>query len=352
MKFDKQQLERLTALYSTGQLSEVERKQLLAAALEDQELFDTLAHEDTVRDALILPGARERVLEELRPKRSRWFAWAGGLAVAAATAVIFMVVRTQPVTVKAPPLIAENKVDHSVAVKEKEAAPMVADINQPARVTSAPKIQEAPKVVALSPPAREAHPTSPPPPSVPMEIAKESAVLQEKTDGTARTDLRAVASNAPAVAAGVRAAEQPRVNFQAAMPAAKKASAPAAYTILRRDGEGIFVPVPSGEMLKFGDSVRISIKAPLSGRMIVDSGSSSFQETKAGEIYVIPTTGEIVLNKPAGESLVRVSFMPSDLAVEGRAVSTRFRDASTPAASAPANSVSMPVALEIKLTYK
>lgn len=329
MKFDKQNMERLTALYSTDQLSEEERKQLLAAALEDQELFDALAHVDAVRDALILPGARERILEDLRPKRSRWFAWAGGLAVAAVSAVIFLVVQTQPVGVPAPPLIAENKVEQRIAVKEKEADPIMADRQQPASVASAPNKQVARKVVS---------PASTPPPPVPMEIA------QAKPDAPAQADFGLVASNAPAVVAEVKAST--------AIPAAKKTNASSAvYTILRKDSDGIFVPVPSGEILKLGDSVRISVRAPLTGRMIVDSGTSSFQETKAGELYVIPTTGEIVLDKPTGESLVRISFTSSHLAAEGRAVS-RLRDASAQAAPLTAGSVALPVALEIKLTYK
>ena len=335
MKFDKQKMEQLTALYSTDQLSDEERKQLLAAALEDQELFDALAQEDAVRDALILPGARERVLGDLRPKLSRWFAWAGGLAVAAASAIIFLVVRTQPVAVEAPPLIAENKVEQRIAVKENEAAPIMANRQQPASIGSAPNKQVARKVVS---------PASLPPPPVPMEIAKEAAPRHEKPDLPERADFGVAASNAPAVVAEVKASN--------AMPAAKKASAPsAAFTVLRKDGDGIFVPVPSGEILKLGDSVRISVRAPLTGRMIVDSGTSSFQETKAGELYVIPTSGEIVLNKPTRESFVRISFTSSDLAVERRTVS-RLRDANAQAAPASAGSFTLPVILEIKLTYK
>ena len=62
MKADKNELERLTARYASGDLTADEREKLFAAALEDQVLFEALAHEDAVRDVLGMPGAKERVI--------------------------------------------------------------------------------------------------------------------------------------------------------------------------------------------------------------------------------------------------------------------------------------------------
>lgn len=68
----------LLARYASGRLTAAEEARLHRAALDDQELFDELVAEQAVRDALDLPGARERVRALLegsparRPARFRW----------------------------------------------------------------------------------------------------------------------------------------------------------------------------------------------------------------------------------------------------------------------------------------
>jgi hypothetical protein len=59
------ELDRLLARYHTGELSAMERKRLLDAALEDQDVFNELMLEDGLREALADPPFREMALEEL-----------------------------------------------------------------------------------------------------------------------------------------------------------------------------------------------------------------------------------------------------------------------------------------------
>ena len=65
---EQEQLDRLLAHYATGGLTEVEKKALFTAALTDQNLFDRLMDEEALREAIELPGARQR----LRPRGRCW----------------------------------------------------------------------------------------------------------------------------------------------------------------------------------------------------------------------------------------------------------------------------------------
>ncbi len=60
--------------YAAGNLTEEERRQLFEAALEDQELFESLAAEEPLRDLLSDPATRARLVRELEPEqRVPWF---------------------------------------------------------------------------------------------------------------------------------------------------------------------------------------------------------------------------------------------------------------------------------------
>jgi hypothetical protein len=62
--------------YATGTLTEAERKILFEAALQDQDLFDELAREQALKEALEEPGAKQRVIAALERPKNRWpHAW-------------------------------------------------------------------------------------------------------------------------------------------------------------------------------------------------------------------------------------------------------------------------------------
>src|SRR5262249_19012836 len=67
------------------------------AALDDQELFDTLAREQSLRDLLRDPAAKAQLLTALDTPKSGWFTWwrpAAAVATMAAAAVL-VAVRTK-----------------------------------------------------------------------------------------------------------------------------------------------------------------------------------------------------------------------------------------------------------------
>jgi hypothetical protein len=93
---------RLLGGYATDTLTEHERRELLAAALEDQELFDTLLEEEGLRELLESPEARQEVLAALeRPTRWErvrdWFARPATFADLATVATVLVVALAVPV---------------------------------------------------------------------------------------------------------------------------------------------------------------------------------------------------------------------------------------------------------------
>src|ERR1035441_748727 len=64
-------IKKLLGGYATGTLTTEEQQALFAAALEDQELFDALAREQSLRDLLRDPAARAELLCALDTPASR-----------------------------------------------------------------------------------------------------------------------------------------------------------------------------------------------------------------------------------------------------------------------------------------
>ena len=62
-------VKRLMGGYATGTLTPAEQKALFEAALEDQELFNALAREQTLREALDDPAVRHELIERLQLRR-------------------------------------------------------------------------------------------------------------------------------------------------------------------------------------------------------------------------------------------------------------------------------------------
>jgi hypothetical protein len=87
--------------YATGTLTPEEQETLFAAALEDQELFDSLAREQAMRDLLRDPGARAAALAALDRPAQGWFgSWWRPAALAAvsiaAAAILFVALPGRP----------------------------------------------------------------------------------------------------------------------------------------------------------------------------------------------------------------------------------------------------------------
>jgi hypothetical protein len=163
---NKEDIQKLIGGYATGSLTDEERLKLFEAALDDQELFDTLQQEQPLKDLFDDPFSREQVRRaaaEGLPRRPRtsWFQrpswfyrpwiWASATSLALAGVLVVALVRwdrtpqsqaVKPQAVKQPE-VAANKQQPAA-----EPAP------QPDREKSASEpLAPKPRVAAGKPPA-------------------------------------------------------------------------------------------------------------------------------------------------------------------------------------------------------
>jgi hypothetical protein len=110
-----EEIRKLIGGYATGTLTEAEREALFAAALDDQELFNELAGEESLRELLSDPGARAEMLAAVEPKPRVWAWWrpaVAALAVATIGTVMVLLPRKKvvaPPAPTAPTIVAEVK---------------------------------------------------------------------------------------------------------------------------------------------------------------------------------------------------------------------------------------------------
>ena len=129
-------IKKLLGGYATGTLTAAEQEALFAAALDDQELFDALAREQSLRDLLRDPAARAQLLSALDTPASRpggFWQWlrrpaVAGLATAGVVAIavvaVWQVTRFEHLKRPAATIVAEMKrQDAAPAVPGAPAAP-------------------------------------------------------------------------------------------------------------------------------------------------------------------------------------------------------------------------------------
>ena len=110
----REEVQKLLGGYATGTLTAEEQQALFEAALDDQELFDTLAREQGLRDLLRDPSAKAELLAALDERPARGLlAWLrrptiAGLAMAGVAAIAVVVWQSSRRPAQ-PLLIAENK---------------------------------------------------------------------------------------------------------------------------------------------------------------------------------------------------------------------------------------------------
>jgi len=132
-----EEIRKLLGGYATNTLTERERTELFQAALEDQELFDALQNEDTLRELLADPISREQIRQALQPaRRIPWMRrrWLIGTAAVAAAVVGVGIFISQRKPAPAPALqIASSQIAQG-RIEPKLEAP------RPAPVIPAPAI--------------------------------------------------------------------------------------------------------------------------------------------------------------------------------------------------------------------
>ena len=184
----REDVQKLLGGYATGTLTPEEQQALFAAALDDQELFDALAREQSLRDLLRDPAAKAEVLAALDTEHVPWYrhGWWRPAAVAVAMAgigVLAVVVVTNKQAAKQETVtVAELKPQAEApapAPKVEQAAPRQEQPGVPALRRAKPQTAPAAKAEKSLDAVEEALKKDAPAPPVPAAtppVAQEPAV--------------------------------------------------------------------------------------------------------------------------------------------------------------------------------
>ena len=99
----REDLRKMIGAYATGTLTDAEKKELFEAALDDQEIFDELVHEQSLKEIFQQPGAKSRLIAALDDPAAplAWWRkplvwWLAGAVAVAVFAATWIVERPQP----------------------------------------------------------------------------------------------------------------------------------------------------------------------------------------------------------------------------------------------------------------
>jgi len=313
------QLDRLLAEYSTGGLSEDDRKKLFTAALTDQELFDQLTEEDALREAIETPGARNRLIDSLRevsvaapvprmaspkdgarPSRPMWLAWAAGIGVVFVSgAVTYMMFEGTSVKNLA-------RVYSETPKDTKPFVPPPPPVQKPGKIT----VEEPPKILgegrapmSVARPVNIPLPGAPPPPAEPappnykktLEVVLSANAERDRAEFKFRADeqsqvvqsspsqqqapassvRRQAAADAAGSVAKAEGARESRVKLAIAPP-----------SLWRRAGDGVWFRVPAGNAVGRNDTIAVRyVPASTATVALIDAAGRSVagRPGRAGE---------------------------------------------------------------------
>jgi hypothetical protein len=324
---EREQLDRLLAEYATGGLSEEERKALFAAALQDQELFDQLMEEEALREAIELPGARNRLIDALQeeevpvapmqrmpaaaaPSRlskspprlqSTWLAWAAGIGVVFVSGAVTYMMFDRPELAKMAQVTSSAPRDTKPFVPPPSAA--VPQKPKPVVVDEPPKIM-AENRVPLPQAVNIPLPAAPPPPPAKVaaeavadkpagarnEVVAEFRAQQTQQTATAPAPSQQVAPAAPALARRQTAPSGGMAASSAIRDVAKEREA-SPLSAWRRTGDGVWVRVPAGDAVGRVDPIVIRYVPRTATRVVLmdERGQRLAQrDGRAGEELELP----------------------------------------------------------------
>ncbi|MGA2132172.1 MAG: hypothetical protein ABSH50_07770 [Bryobacteraceae bacterium] len=299
----REDIQKLIGGYATGALSPAEQRALLEAALEDQDLFDALAKEQGLRDALQDPAARQQLLAALEPpRRWTWLRRPATLALAGALAMLLIVagvVFLRPKPAVRPETIVADVTAPRVPVPLPEAAQ--APVKRPALAKRAVRSN---LTAATETTQAEVQPV-PPPAAIPPAPSVEQSAAPAPTP-----------TPAPALAA--RRLPAMGAFGRAKVAAASSTSPVLEYQVLLANPDGGYALAPVGTVLHAGDSVRLQVEPPAAGNLLLfQRGAAGGMNLVASEAvakaqqYILPASGGLQSDKPGTIELM-LMLMPQD----------------------------------------
>lgn len=325
--------------YATGNLSPEEQRALFEAALEDQELFESVADEAALKELLDDPGNRRLLLEALPSRRKsfvrRWpvWSWAAAGAVAACVVVGIALMRApEPkleISAANQPIPDASRTAQSVPLANQElaqapAAPMAQwtrRLNEPQRRSVQPAFSDLQAEPKLKQEVREVE--------KPVERLDEKA--RAKADAAAAVGVESSASAvapspmletvvvdrvAPMSAASVVSARElfyggsqaksgflARAEKRRSVGSSDQRTLPALgirYTISRRDADGKYSVVNPETRFQTGDAIRLTFEGNASGSLSISDGTAPLANLAviANTRYVVPSSGGLEMSGP------------------------------------------------------
>ncbi len=324
----REEIQKLLGGYATDTLSEEERRALFEAALEDQELFDSLAKEQPLRDVLQDPAARQQLIEALGPAREPFWArawyWlrqpavlavAGGMA--ALVIVAGLVLRQTKHAARQEVIVADAITPSRPAAPTPNAAPSTARLPKIAPPKTAPLKKMKPRVAEPDPNRTAQLPAGPvlvargsvaapvavaaPAPAPPPRAAPAGGLA-----GTPEaTQQVMVTAQAPVVQSFVAGAKAPLPSMSSKIRASPPARPAVQYSLLLKGADGTYSPAPSGTVFHAGDSVRVQVEPREDGYayLLQRDGSAGWklvasQPVEKGQRYELPSAGGIESDVP------------------------------------------------------
>ncbi len=325
---ERESIERLLAAYATGGLSEEDRRKLFAAALEDQELFDQLMEEDSLRELIEMPGVRDHLIDALQEepvpaaakavlampapaarakmapadhlpaepapasrRHPQWYAWAAGLGVVFVSGAITYTLLTEPdqfALVHAPKPPADVKPFVPPPVRE-------ASGGAPAVAAPEPLVAMAPKDTRQLPQADIPLPSAPPPtPSPARREAADAAVVTAEAEEKITAELRKEAApGRPEAPSG--AAARTRSPLAVSAPASLMKKSAAEATAWRQAAGGEWVRLAEADRVTAADRIVIRYTPATTGTVTLRNAagvSLASQEGRAGVLleFAVPAT--------------------------------------------------------------
>jgi hypothetical protein len=290
-----EEIRKLLGGYATNTLTDAERKVLFEAALDNQELFNAIQEEQALKDLLADPISRQQVRQALETpapvkQTAAWWSqrWAWGSAAGAVLAAILIVTairwnpsphRKEVASVGATEQPAIKRADQPPALTKEAAAiskpqPPPAKSVRPSRPTVEQGQAKDEVAAAMSPPA----PPAPERQSAPAQQLDGAAASQNAGHSqNASPNVQNSISNqaaatgqqqvqvSPAVSGFRDADRRANSTYQFAPGASGGVAGPLRFSLMKRDSNGGYVPVPTTPDLKKGDAVQLRIVPALSG---------------------------------------------------------------------------------------
>ena len=316
----REDIQKLLGGYATGTLGEAEQRALFEAALEDQELFDALAKEQALRDVLQDPSARQQLIVALGPARKplaarawhwlRWLRQPAALAMAGSMAALLIVTGL---------VLRQTKHARQEVTVADALAPQPAPFRAAPLSTVAPSARQRklfrppaarvprPSMPLPAPPALTAsRPAAPPPPPRALAVGGLAGAAEARRQTLQMTQTPALSFTARSGA--------PMASLSRAKAAPSAAANLAVeYTLLLKDADDVYSPVPSSAVFHAGDSVRFQVEPSEAGYIYLFQRDATAgwnlvasQRAEKAQRYVLPPTGGLRSDVPGQLELLLV----------------------------------------------